>query len=329
MRIAILGATGLIGHHTARAIVEKGIELTVIHRRSSNLDRLGDISFTSAVADLDDKESLTEALSSVDVVINCAGYYPTIPRPWREEVARARVQMDNFYSACADNSLEKIVYVGGSVALNKHPQGLPGNESLQYRSQPADKNAYLQVKWHMDRLASEQAEAGLPVAIGIPATTLGEFDYGPTTGRFVVEVANQSLPAYIEGQRNIIYAGDAGRGLVRVCEAGRPGEHYLLTGTNIMMSEFIEKVAELASVPPPRCVSLRAAKTVAMIQSWRYRLLGGQPPRISETVIGVMSAGQYLDGSKAEKELGFRASTSVDETIGRTLTWFRNSGYIN
>jgi len=65
-----------------------------------------------------------------------------------------------------------------------------------------------------------------------------------------------------------------------------------------------------------------------MTHLWRYKLLGGEAPRISETVIGVMSAGQYPDGSKAKKDLGFKASTPVDETIGRTLTWFRRNGYI-
>jgi len=329
MRIAIIGATGLIGHHAARAVMNRGHDLTVIHRRSSNLNRLSDLSFASAVADLDGREALTEALSGVDAVINCAGYYPTIPRPWQEEVTRATTQMKNFYSACAEHDLEKIVYVGGSVALRKHPGKLPGNEALECPSQPADKNPYLQVKWELDRLAIEQGKGGLPVVVGIPATTLGEYDYGPTTGRFIVEVANRTLPAFIEGQRNIIYAGDAARGLVRACEAGKPGERYLLTGTNIMMSEFIARAAKMAGVPVPRSVSLRVAKLVARAQMWRYRLLRGDPPRISETVIGVMSAGQYLDGAKAEKDLGFRADTSVDDTIGRTLTWFRENGYVH
>jgi len=329
MRIAIVGATGLIGHHTARAVVGDGHDLTVIHRQTSNLEILRDITFTSIVADLDDREALARALSRADAVINCAGYYPTIPRSWQEEVARAKAQMENFYSACAEHDFEKIVYVGGSVALRKHPLGQPGNESFAYKSQPADKNAYLQVKWHMDRLAIEQGKAGLPVVIGIPSTTLGEYDYGPTTGRFVVEVANRTLPAYIQGKRNIIYAGDAGRGLVMLLKAGKPGERYLLSGTNIMMSDFIERVAAKAAVPAPRPVSLGFAKMVAKAQQWRYRLFDGTPPKISDTVIGVMSAGQYLDGEKAEKSLGFKSLTSVDETIERTLTWFKKNGYIH
>ena len=326
MKIAIIGATGLIGNHAAREAIKAGHELTVIHRQTSNLDQLNDIPFHSVIADLADKSALTAALSGINAVINCAGYYPTLPRPWQDDVTQATTQMESFYAACAEHNLDRIVHVGGSVALKRHPHGLPGDESLEYPAQPADKNPYLQVKWHMDRLAIEQAKAGLPVAIGIPATTLGEYDVGPTTGRLVVEVANQTMPAYIEGQRNVIYAGDAGRGLVLVCEAGKAGERYLLTGTNIMMSELIERIAVAAGVTAPRSVSLRLAKMVAKTQLWRYRFFNGEPPRISETVIGVMSAGQYLDGGKAENDLGFKATTSVDETIERTLTWFKKSG---
>lgn len=43
-----------------------------------------------------------------------------------------------------------------------------------------------------------------------------------------MEVANKTLPAYIEGQRNIIYAWDVGLGLVRVCEVGKPGGSLLV-----------------------------------------------------------------------------------------------------
>src|ERR1043166_342798 len=99
MRIGIIGATGMLGHHAARAAVARGHAVHVVHRASSKLGLLGDLCYTSAVADLDDAASLARALDGVDAVINCAGYYPTVPRPWQAEVQTALAQMDNFYDA--------------------------------------------------------------------------------------------------------------------------------------------------------------------------------------------------------------------------------------
>ncbi len=328
MRIAVLGATGMLGQHAARAMLARGHELTVVHRASSNLSSLADLKYRSATADLNDATSLERALGEVEAVINCAAYYPTVPRPWQAEVATAIRQMDHFYAACARHALKKIVYLGGAIALRRHPQGEPGDETLEYTEGPQDGNPYLQVKWAMDAQARRKSHEGLPVVIGIPTMSFGEHDPGSTTGRLVVEVANRTLPGYVRGKRNVVYAGDAGIGLVRCCEAGRAGERYLLTGSNVTMDELIEKIARLAGAPVPRAIPLPVAKMAASVQSFRYRYLKGPPPKVDATAIAVMSAGQFLNGAKAERELGFRAQVSLDETLQRTLEWFRRTGKV-
>lgn len=328
MRIGIIGATGMLGHHAALAAADAGHELTVIHRAGTALERLTPLRFRAAAADLDDRLSLQRALADVDAVINCAGYYPTVPRPWREDVRRALTQMENFYAACEGRPLAKIVYLGGAIALRRHPQGLPGDETLDYPGEPANRNAYLQVKWAMDRQALDKARAGLPVVIGIPSMTFGEHDHGPTTGRLIVEIARRTLPGYVRGRRNVIYAGDAGRGLVKACETGRTGERYLLTGANVTMDDLVAAIARIAAVPRPRAIPLPLARAVSALQTWRYRYLRGPLPKVDATAIAVMSAGQFLDGVKAERELGFRAAVALDETIERALRWFRQAGYL-
>jgi nucleoside-diphosphate-sugar epimerase len=41
-----------------------------------------------------------------------------------------------------------------------------------------------------------------------------------------------------------------------------------------------------------------------------------------------MSMGRFLDGAKAERELGFKAAVSIDEAIRRALIWFRSRGLV-
>ncbi len=326
MKIAIIGATGMIGHHTAIQVIGRGHELFVMHRKTSNLDSLSGLPFTALEADLNERDSMAEGLKQVDAVINCAGYYPGDPRPWQDEVDLATGQMKNFYDACSESILHRIVYLGTAIALKRDPSGKPGHADLEYTSRPSDKTPYVQVKWAMDQQARQAAESGLPVVIGIPSMTFGEYDYGPTTGQLITGIANQTLPGYVPGRRNVIYAGDAGLGLVLACESGDEGERYLFTGTNVSMDELVQAIATQAEVAPPRKVSMMAARMAGGIQAIKHRWFKAPPPRLSATAIAVMGSGQYLDGSKAEKALGFRATRNLEDTIRVTLKWFRQQG---
>jgi dihydroflavonol-4-reductase len=132
-----------------------------IGRSAKSLEPAADAGFETRIGDLRVASSLTRALQGMDAVINCAGYYPTTPRPWRSEVATAVEEMCTFYDVCATLPLFKIVYVGAAIALPKDLTGKPGTEELDYAGQPSDPNPYLQVKWVLDKQARDFAKQGL------------------------------------------------------------------------------------------------------------------------------------------------------------------------
>jgi dihydroflavonol-4-reductase len=316
MKIGVIGATGMLGHHTAKAIMDAGHDLAVIHRQGSKLDKISDLRFESRIGDLNDAKSLIEATKDLDYVLNCGAYYPTLPLPLKKEMDTAKAQMDNFIEAGIRNNVKKMLYLGGSIALPKSENGI-GTEDLVYTSAPENKAPYVQVKWLMDKMARE---AG--VIVGIPSMTFGEYDWVPSTGTFIVRVANNSMQQYVEGNRNVIYAGDAGRGMLAAIEKGRKGERYLLTGTNTNMTEILNAIAKVVGVElKTKQIPLNTAKMVSKIQGWQYNLFG-KIPTLSATSIAIMGSGQHLDGAKAKRELGFEATTSLVEGFQKAYTWF-------
>ncbi len=323
----MIGATGLLGHHAAKAAIEAGYELVVIHRQGSDLSKIDDLEFTARVADLNDRPSLQQALQGLDGVINSAAYYPTVPKPWREEVSLAVTQMENFYNACEEAKVDRVVYVGGSIALAKPPQGGPGDETCTYEQAPEDLTPYVQVKWALDRLAVERAQAGLHVVLGIPSMSFGEHDHGPTTGLLVQKIAKEGLPFYVRGNRNAVYAGDAGRGLVLALEKGSSGERYLLTGENISMDELVTLIAKMAATRPPQSMPMFVARSISALEGLMYQVTK-RPPLLSSTAIAVMAAGQFLSGEKAKADLGYVPKVDLSEAIDRTLRWFKVRGYL-
>src|SRR5258707_12425721 len=138
----------------------------------------------------------------------------------------------------------------------------------------------------------------MPVVVGIPSMTFGEYDPGNTTGSFVIEMANRTLPGYVDGNRNVVYAGDAGRGLVRVCEDGHPDERYLICGENLTMQQLMANIAAVTAAPQPKEIPRAAANLVSAWQIFKYKHLHGPVPKVSPSAIAVMSAGQDLYAAK-------------------------------
>ncbi len=327
MKLAVLGATGMLGRHTLRAGIEAGHQCIALYRSAEGLRRLEGLPLEPRQADMADPAMLRKALSGVDAVVNAAAYYPKVPRPWREEVARATGLMAGFYAAAAAAGVGRIVYLGGAIALPRRADAAPADGSERYVRQPSNHNPYLQVKWALDEQALQQAALGAPVCIGIPSMTFGEYDYGPTTGQLIVGIARGTLRHYVRGKRNVVYGGDAGRGLLMAAERGVAGERYLLTGTNTDMDTVVALIARLSAQPAPRPTPLPIAKLAAAVQKFRYLYLGGKVPTISETAIAVMSAGQHLDGSTSEARLGYRPRVDLEDGIARSLDWFRKQQY--
>ncbi len=121
MKYAVLGATGLLGHHAARAIRAAGHDLVLIHRPSSQIQRLAYLEPECRVAEMLDHAGLERALRGLDGVIFSAGYYPSRPRRWQEEVASALGQTNPFYAACLQARVPRILYVGSAYAMPRHP----------------------------------------------------------------------------------------------------------------------------------------------------------------------------------------------------------------
>jgi len=326
-RLAVIGATGFLGNHTIRAVVEAGYEAVAVYRDRSLSRRLETLDAQSIIASLDDREGLVAALSGVDAAIHCAAYQPSVLQPREAELARAAEQMQTFCQACVASGCPKVVYVGAASTLQHSRSGQPADERQLRVAAPADRNLFVQVKWLMERIALDYIRAGLPLVIGIPSMAFGEYDYGPTAGRLIVGIANRTLPAYVGGRRNVIYAGDVARALVLCATRGQVGERYLLVGENTTMTNLIRVIARLAGTTPPRRIPLPVAHAVAGMQLLRYRL-GGRSPFITSTTLKVLAGGQFLDGGKAARELGFIPLVGIDAAVERALTWFRVNDYI-
>ncbi|CAN5281157.1 NAD-dependent epimerase/dehydratase family protein [soil metagenome] len=331
MKIAIIGATGLIGQHAARAVLRNRHALRVIHRAGTDLGKLRGIPYEAVQADLNDRAALQTAFKDVDAVIHCAGYYPR-QLPGRsgdveQQLASAMEEMGNFCEAGINSDCKKFVYVSAASVLRKKPGHALADESMRLTQSPPRSNPFQLVKWWMEEIADQYMRDGMRMSIAIPSMVFGEYDYGPTAGRLITTISNGGLRRYVACERNIIYGPDLAEGLIRCARLGKDGERYILAGDNVSMQDLVQKIAHQAGVDPLQRAPLALAHAVALLQQLRSKI-DGKAPSIKSTELRMLTAGNFLDTSKASAELGFRATTSVDQAIGRALGWFKDHGFI-
>jgi dihydroflavonol-4-reductase len=72
VRVAIVGATGMLGHHTALTALRAGHKVIVVHQ-SRSLQAIADVQFDARQADLNGRLALRNAFIGADAVINYAG----------------------------------------------------------------------------------------------------------------------------------------------------------------------------------------------------------------------------------------------------------------
>lgn len=90
MKIAVTGATGVLGQEAVTALVADGHEVTGVTRRERGMPVIQGRGATAVVADVFDPEALTRVFAHHEVVINTLAHVPadmTAMRPlaWRED----------------------------------------------------------------------------------------------------------------------------------------------------------------------------------------------------------------------------------------------------
>src|SRR5258708_8254010 len=75
MKAFVTGATGFVGSHVARALVEQGADLRLLVRSTSRTDNIADLKADRVVGDLREPESLKKSRSGCEFVFHFAADY--------------------------------------------------------------------------------------------------------------------------------------------------------------------------------------------------------------------------------------------------------------
>jgi dihydroflavonol-4-reductase len=319
----ITGATGFIGWHVARKLLDRGQRVRALVRDPVRLRELDGIE--PVRGDLRDRDSLARAVEGCGVVYHVAADY----RLWTrepEEMFRSNVDGTRSLLETACNAgVERFIYTS-TVGCIGVPAGGLGDEDvpagLEQMAGP-----YKRSKFLAERVTREFAARGFPVVIVNPTAPVGDHDFKPTpTGKIVVDFVRGAMPAFLDTGLNVVDVRDVAEGHLAACERGRAGERYILGAENLTLHRIFEVLAEISDRKAPKLRIPYAVAYVAGMASTAWASVTGKEPRAPLDGVRMARKKMWVRHDKAARELGY-APGPARTALVRAVEWFRSNGY--
>lgn len=328
MTTLVTGATGFVGSHVARQLVNAGHQVRVLVRRSSNVQALEGLAIERAEGDLRDATSLGQAMKGVGWVFHVAADY----RLWAripQEIYQSNVEgTRHVLESAAREGVERVVYTStvATIAVPNHGGGLPNEETRAKLDQMI--GHYKRSKLLAEQEAIRSAAAGVPVVIVNPTTPVGPGDWKPTpTGRIILDFLNGKMPAYVDTGLNVVAVEDVAAGHILAAEKGRTGERYLLGARNMTLKQILEVLSKITGRPAPRVRMPHAVALAAAYADYWFSRVAGREPRIPIEGVKMARHKMFVESDKAEGELGYSPGP-VEAALERSVRWYEQHGYV-
>ncbi len=306
MKIFVTGATGFIGRHLVRRLLESRHDLCCLVRKINpaitDLERQG---VTVCTGDVTDKPSILRGMNGCDRVFHLAGLY-SFWDPRKQNFSKVNIEgTRNVMEAVLETGASKVIHVS-TVGIFGKPADSPFRED----SQPGSVRFcdYFETKYQGDRIVWDlHSKQKLPVVVVYPAAVLGPGD-SKATGQYITRLIDRRMPAtaFTDSVMTFVHVRDVVEVICRAAEKeNNIGERYIAGTQRLSFGELNRMVSEISGVPSPK---LRLPGFLTMVNAAFLtgiaNMIKKPPPwGMSLDQMRVMRAGFRADGSKAVREL--------------------------
>jgi dihydroflavonol-4-reductase len=319
----VTGATGFLGWHVARKLLDRGGRVRALARDPAKLRELDGVE--PATGDLRDPDSLARAVEGCGVVFHVAADYKLWTRE-PEQMFRSNVDgTRNLLAAAKSAGVERVVYTStvGCIGVPKNCEGDEGAPvGIDEMAGP-----YKRSKFLAEQVALEFADAGLDVVIVNPTAPVGDHDFKPTpTGKIIVDFVRGRMPAFLDTGLNVVDVRDVAEGHLLAQERGGTGERYILGSENLTLERIFAILAEIEGKPAPKMRVPYAVAYAAGMASTAWASVTGREPLAPLDGVRMARKKMWVRHDKAASELGY-APGAASTALARAVEWFRTNGY--
>src|SRR4051794_21630358 len=126
MKAVVTGATGFLGGHVTRLLLERGDDVRITYRNPERLKHLRSLDYRRTKADVLDYRAMRRAVKGSEVLFHTVGFVGSHPAElvWRLNAHAPVVAVE----AAAAEGLERVVLTSTISAIGPTTNGQPANE---------------------------------------------------------------------------------------------------------------------------------------------------------------------------------------------------------
>lgn len=312
-KVLVMGASGFVGSHVTRKLVERGDDVRVFLRKSSSTVAIDDLDVERCYGDLRDEKALRAAMSDRDVVFYCVvdtRFYLRDPSPLFETNV---VSLRRVLDIAAEANLFRFVFCStiGTIAIAEGSESVTEDMPFNW---PGKGGAYIESRRQAEDMVLRYArDRGLPAVAMCVSNPYGPLDWQPHQGLMVKMAALGRMPAYVKGvSTEVVGIEDVAEAFLLAGECGRVGERYIISESFMPMREMLETAACAVGAKSPRFgVPLAALYAIGWTLGMAGRLLRRDVP-MNVTGVRLLHIMSPADHGKATRELGWKPRPAAD-----------------
>ncbi len=336
-KVLVTGASGFIGYHLVKALIERGNEVTCLVRESSNLSRIEPLGVKLAHGDVTDPASLAPAVHGKDVVYHLAGVVIAFNSAQLHRVNEEGVR--NMAAACAGVPNPPVLLLVSSVAA----AGPAVKGRLRTEEDPPEPVSNYGRSKRAGELAAEEFADRVPITIVRPPIVFGEADVGCLDiFRPIKRFHLHFVPSFTRREFSFLHAADLAQMLILAAEQGRrvsppqdnlpstAGYYFADSGEHPTYHELGRMIGKAFGYRHTFSVSCFpiAVWAVSALSDLGGRIRG-KPNFLSIDKAREATAGGWAcSGKKAADELGFSVAKPLLERFRQTVQWYRNENWL-
>ena len=327
MKVLITGANGFVGSHILDRLRAGGAAVGVLLRRTSDtlfieghLDSV-DVHYGS----LADPASIRRAMEDATHVIHCAGKTKAVRAREYYEVNRQGTRHVVEAANGRAGAIRRLLLISSLAATGPATAQAPAREDAP----PAPVSHYGRTK--LEAEAEVRDGAQVEFTILRPSAV-----YGPRDSDFltIFKAVRAHLRPLIGGGRqplSLLYVGDLAAAVVEcLTRPEAAGRTYNVASPEVVTSGAlggeIAGLMQVWTVPLP-------LPTAAL---WPVCLAGHMASRVSgkphvlnlQKYLEIRAPGWVCEVARLREEIGFVASTSLQQGLSETIRWYRDMGWL-
>lgn len=319
MRIAVTGATGLLGNNVTRLALGRGIEVVAISRNSTSAKSLEDLNLQKLDADITDFDSLDRIDGKLDAVIHSAAH---IHIGWSQRQQGIQTNKNGTANAIrlAQKHQARLIHVSTVNTL-----AIGAADRIIDEQTPGDGQVpctYVVSKRSAEQEVRQAIQQGGDAVIVYPGFMLGPWDWKPSSGRMIMDLRKGAPPLAPSGGCSICDPRDVADAILQAIAKAPGGSRYILAGENWTYFQLWREITKQFGARGPWTFLRRPGQIAAGSIGDLLGKLTGKEPLVNSAAIAMSSQYHWYSSQLAIDQLDYRIRP-VDESIADAIDWMR------